>query len=101
VAISRLMNALIDLNFSYHNELTFATITNEIREASPRLRLVGAFPPRKHTIMGSLGNIICRDFSEPARADSDRCRHAGRNSHDAITVHTGSDFGSAGFLTGF
>jgi hypothetical protein len=30
---------------------TFATITNEIqvREAAPRLRLVGAFPPRKHT----------------------------------------------------
>ena len=25
------------------------TITNEIREAAPRLRLVGAFPPRKHT----------------------------------------------------
>ncbi len=23
--------------------------TNEIREAAPRLRLVGAFPPRKHT----------------------------------------------------
>jgi hypothetical protein len=30
-------------------DLTFATITNEIREAAPRLRLVGAFPPRKHT----------------------------------------------------
>jgi hypothetical protein len=26
-------------------ELTSATITNEIREAAPRLRLVGAFPP--------------------------------------------------------
>jgi hypothetical protein len=24
-------------------------VTNEIREAAPRLRLVGAFPPRKHT----------------------------------------------------
>ncbi len=32
----------------------------------------------------SIGKIICRDFSEPARADSDRdrCRHAGRNNHD-------------------
>jgi hypothetical protein len=45
VVVSRLMNALIDL--------TFSTVTNdrdsEIREAAPRLRLVGAFPPRKHT----------------------------------------------------
>jgi hypothetical protein len=30
-------------------QLTFATITNENREAAPRLRLVGAFPTRKHT----------------------------------------------------
>jgi hypothetical protein len=31
----------------------------------------------------AIGKIICRDFSEPARADSDRCRHAGRrrNNH--------------------
>jgi hypothetical protein len=63
-------------------KLTFATITNEIREAAPRLRLVSAFPPRKHTtVLGSvlysraIGKIICRDFSEPARAD------AGRNNH--------------------
>jgi hypothetical protein len=39
----RVWNALIELNS--------ATITNEIREAAPRLRLVGAFPPQKHTIV--------------------------------------------------
>jgi hypothetical protein len=46
VVVSRLMNALI--------ELTFATITNENREAAPRSRLVGAFPPRKHTTVALL-----------------------------------------------
>jgi hypothetical protein len=36
----------------------------------------------------SIGKIICRDFSEPARADSDRlgCRHEGRNNHDRDAV---------------
>jgi hypothetical protein len=32
-------------------KLTSATIMNEIREATPRLRLVGAFPRWKHTKM--------------------------------------------------
>jgi hypothetical protein len=32
----------------------------------------------------SIGKIVCRDFSEPARADSDRRRHASRNNHDVI-----------------
>ena len=45
---ARVRNALI--------ELTFATIStrNENREAAPRLRLVGAFPPRKHTTVVAL-----------------------------------------------
>ena len=33
----------------------------------------------------SIGKIICRDFSGPARADSDR-RRQGRNNHDGLRV---------------
>jgi hypothetical protein len=33
-------------------------------EAAPRLRLVGAFPPRKNTQQWPLLKIISRDFSE-------------------------------------
>jgi hypothetical protein len=41
----------------------------------------------------SIGKIICRDFSEPARADSDRRRHAGRNNHDDALRTSGSASG--------
>jgi hypothetical protein len=55
---------------------------NEIREDAPRLRLVGAFPPRKHTTVGFTPEVAVGlsagrgieipavvSLTEPARAD--------------------------------
>jgi hypothetical protein len=52
------------------------------REIAPRRRLPTT--EAHNSGLYSIGKIICKDFSEPARADSDRCRHAGRNNHDAF-----------------